>query len=114
MKRVLTIAIGAVLASGLTASWNVPIDWPTVSANKYIRAHGGIPPCTHEDGSGQPKPCYWNAQVQGNGEGRSYVIVPDGGDGRIVYLTPRIVDRCVESPLGYCEGPEHETPEEDS
>jgi hypothetical protein len=86
-RRIASLALGAVIATGLTGSWGVPIDWPTVSANKYIRAHGGIPPCTQEDGSGQPKPCYWNAQVQGNGTGRSFVIVPDGGDGRIVYLT---------------------------
>ena len=29
------------------------------------------PPCEYEDSTG---PCYWDAQVRGNGEGRSFVI----------------------------------------
>lgn len=93
------ISLAAVLGSGLGA---VALDTGPrngyavttadrignpIGVNKFIRAWGGIPPCTHEDGAGQPKPCYWNAQEQGNGTGRSYVIMPGGEDGRVVYLT---------------------------
>ena len=40
----------------------------------------GYQPCENEDG---PGPCYWDAQVRGNGEGRSYVIDSLGG---VIYL----------------------------
>lgn len=46
-----------------------------VTINKYIRAQGGIPPCTHEDGSGQPGLCYWDASEHGNGKGDDGVNV---------------------------------------
>lgn len=59
--------------------------------NKYIRAHGGIAPCKWEDGSGQAGPCVWLASVQGNGQGVSFVAMPDGADKdddkEIVYLS---------------------------
>ena len=37
-----------------------------------------MPPCAHEDG---PAPCYWDASVQGNGTGTSYVLLGGGTDG---------------------------------
>lgn len=46
-----------------------------VTINKYIREHGGIPPCTHEDGSGQPGVCYWDASEHGRGKGDDGVNV---------------------------------------
>lgn len=58
--------------------------------NRYIKSEGGVPPCTHEDGSGQGI-CYWNAKAQGNGDGDSYISLPDGkdkdDDKDLVYLT---------------------------
>lgn len=48
--------------------------------NKQIRAWGGIPPCTHEDGSGQVLPCYWDGSKRGNGKGNSYIAMPSKGD----------------------------------
>jgi hypothetical protein len=59
-----------------------------VTINKYIRAHGGIPPCTHEDGSGQPGVCYWDASERGVKGGYDYVAISKKhSDDRIVYLT---------------------------
>lgn len=46
-----------------------------VTINKYIREHGGIPPCTHEDGSRQPGVCYWDASEHGKGKGDDGVNV---------------------------------------
>lgn len=56
--------------------------------NRYIRSEGGVPPCTHEDGSGQPGPCYWDASERGNGKGYDYIAVPTGKnkDKAIVFL----------------------------
>lgn len=52
--------------------------------NAYIRDHGGIPPCTHEDGAGQPGKCYWS-----DGRGNPVVLVPTmpGHDKRVVSLS---------------------------
>jgi hypothetical protein len=57
--------------------------------NKYIRANGGIPPCTHEDGSGQPGNCYWDASERGNSKGHDYIAVSQGPnkDKAIVFIT---------------------------
>lgn len=82
---VVSVVIGLAVGTALTS-----VDVSAVSQyeiNQFIRANGGIAPCRHEDGANQPKPCWWNAKVQGNGDGRSYVIMPGGEDGRIVYLT---------------------------
>lgn len=40
-----------------------------------------LTPCTSEDGStqGQTFPCMWDAQTQGNGQGKSFVIDGPGG-----------------------------------
>jgi hypothetical protein len=62
-----------------------------VTINKYIRANGGIPPCTYEDGSGQPGLCYGSTERFGP-DGHPYVLVPDpikgqpGNDKRVVWL----------------------------
>lgn len=59
-----------------------------VTINKYIRANGGIPPCTHEDGSGQPGMCYWDASERGVKGGYDFIAVPRAHqDKAIVYLT---------------------------
>lgn len=52
----------------------------TPAQNKVIRDLGGIAPCRHEDGSGQPLPCYWNGKVRGNKTGLSYIMMPSKGD----------------------------------
>jgi hypothetical protein len=41
-------------------------------------------PCESEDQ--QVGPCYWNAKVRGNGQGRSFFV---DADGNITYLEPR-------------------------
>lgn len=87
--RIVLAVISAVIGLGIgTALTSVDAEATSqYEINQFIRANGGIAPCRHEDGAKQPKPCWWNAKVQGNGEGRSYVIMPGGEDGRIVYLT---------------------------
>lgn len=86
--------IAALIGGGVAIAENADAV-SQVTINKYIRANGGIPPCTHEDGSGQPGPCYWDASERGNGKGYDYVAVPvKGKDKAIVYLTgPKAVRR---------------------
>lgn len=43
-----------------------------------IPAHS-LPPCEYEDGSSQ-RICIWNAQTQGNTQGRSLLIIRGGTD----------------------------------
>lgn len=82
---VVSIAVG--LGIGIAVASNSDAV-SQVTINKYIRANGGVPPCTHEDGSGQPGPCYWDASERGNGKGYDYVAVPvKGKDKAIVFLT---------------------------
>ncbi|QFG25415.1 hypothetical protein [Actinomadura sp. WMMB 499] len=38
-------------------------------------SHVDYPPCVTED---SPGPCYWDAEIQGNGEGRSFLVHADG------------------------------------
>lgn len=91
--------LGAMLGGGVAIVQNAPeADAVTQAAiNRYIRSEGGIPPCTDEDGSGQPGPCYWNAKVQGNGDGWSFVAMPDGkdkdDDKDLVYLNGPLAER---------------------
>lgn len=86
------IAIGVVaMAVGLgigTALAEQSDAISQVTINKYIRAHGGVPPCTHEDGSGQPGVCYWDASERGVKGGYDYIAISKKhSDDRIVYLT---------------------------
>lgn len=47
------------------------------------------PVCKYEDGSGQAR-CVWDARHNGNGHGRSYVIVNGGEDNaKIRFVTHR-------------------------
>lgn len=41
----------------------------------------GYEPCATEDSVG---PCYWDADTMGNGEGRSFVVEPDG---QVIYVS---------------------------
>lgn len=44
-------------------------------------------PCKHEDGSDQELPCVWRAQVRGNLQGKSYIMMPtESGDGEPIYF----------------------------
>jgi hypothetical protein len=68
-------------APTLAAKKAGPLDrMGRVARNKLIRSWGGIAPCTHEDGSGQVLPCYWNGKVRGNKTGLSYIMMPSKGD----------------------------------
>lgn len=85
--RMFAVGVIAALIGGTVAIAEHADAVSQVTINKYIRANGGIPPCTHEDGSGQPGPCYWNAKKRGNGKGYDYIAVPvKGGDKAIVFL----------------------------
>lgn len=59
-------AVVGVLAIGFITGMAIPADAP-----EYTR----YPPCATEDA---PGPCYWDAQVQGNGEGRSFLVHANG------------------------------------
>lgn len=87
---VLMLSLG--IATGSAISTLTDADAATQQQiNRYIRSEGGIPPCTHEDGSGQAATCVWWAKIQGNGDGHSYLAVPDGADkdndDEIIYIT---------------------------
>lgn len=56
-------AVIGVLAAGFLAGMAWPSDAPT------------YPPCATED---SPGPCYWDAQKQGNGQGRSFLVHANG------------------------------------
>lgn len=79
--------IAALIGGGVAIAENADAV-SQVTINKYIRANGGIPPCTHEDGSGQPGTCYWDASEHGDGKGDDGVNVSvKGKDDRWVKIT---------------------------
>jgi hypothetical protein len=80
------VATGTILSEPPSAS-----AISQVQVNRYIRDNGGIPPCTEEDGSGQPGPCYWDSRVRGNRKGDVIVLMPNPGgvDKRVVVLINR-------------------------
>lgn len=64
--KMFAAAIAGILIGGLGAvAQNATPAHATsqTEVNQYIRSNGGIPPCTHEDGSGQPGMCLWDARV---------------------------------------------------
>lgn len=85
-----SLTVGLVVGNAIVNATEADAGSQT-QVNRYIRAHGGIAPCTHEDGSGQHGPCYWDASARGNGKGYDYIAMPDGkdkdDDKDIVYLT---------------------------
>lgn len=96
MRKRITIAVAAIILGALTGTVITnAMDEEAAQAETmaevraYIRANGGIPPCIHEDGSGQPGKCFWDGPRRGNGTGASYVAVPTmpGHDKRIVILS---------------------------
>jgi hypothetical protein len=85
ITRMFAVGTAAALAGGgvVAITQNVPqADAATqVQINRFIRSEGGIPPCAVEDGSDQPHTtCVWWAGRQGNGDGYSVLLVPDGRD----------------------------------
>lgn len=85
---------GLLIGSGIAIAQNAPEADATSQAaiNQYIRANGGIPPCKHEDGSGQPGMCLFDSRVRGNKTGNVIVLVPEKGadDKRVVVLIQRV------------------------
>lgn len=63
MRRIL---IALVLTAGAVVGMAVPAQAP--QETRYL-------PCATEDA---PGPCYWDAQIMGNGEGRSFLVHEDG------------------------------------
>lgn len=97
LTRMFAVGIVAtMLGGGLAIVQNVEAEAISqAKINAYIRSENGIPPCKWEDGSGTPgvpekSPCYWNAKTMGDGNGWSFIAMPDGkdkGDDKdIVYL----------------------------
>jgi len=79
--------MGALVGGGIAIAQNADAASQT-QINRFIRSEGGIPPCTHEDGSGQKGTCVWWAGKQGNGKGYSYLAVDrKGQDDAIIYIT---------------------------
>ena len=63
-------------------SWQeIVADCEAIGAGPAYSKNVGpaLPLCTWEDGSDSVLPCFWNAKIQGNGEGTSYIvkIAPD-------------------------------------
>ncbi len=97
VRRIIIAFVMAAAVAGSTAVGTILSQPPSASAisqvqiNRYIRDNGGIPPCTEEDGSGQPGPCYWDSRVRGNRKGDVIVLMPNPGgvDKRVVILINR-------------------------
>ena len=62
MSAGLAVWIGAITGESVPPRGTGVLEW----AN-----YGG--PCTGDDGAG-PRPCYWDAAVHGNGQGRSFYV----------------------------------------
>ena len=74
LDRVVTGLILA-LAALCAVLWAItPEPAPEVSPLIQKAVEMGYFPCAHEDAVG---PCYWNAEFQGNGQGRSFVVTDD-------------------------------------
>ncbi len=74
----------------------VPLLILMLASSAAAEPHPGARPCNHEDGSGDPLPCVWDARHMGNGAGRSYVLYRnEPGDVRINYVTHRWAHRLV-------------------
>lgn len=67
-KTITALAIAAVVA---------------LTAQPAHAAPRNLAPCVHEDGSGGPLPCLWDASERGNGIGRSFWI---GRNGKVHYI----------------------------
>lgn len=50
----------------------------TETEQRQMLSDSEVAACEYEDQVPDVNPCYWDADVQGNGQGRSYVVFPDG------------------------------------
>lgn len=50
----------------------------TETEQRQMLSGAEVAACAFEDQVPDVNPCYWDADVQGNGHGRSYVAFPDG------------------------------------
>jgi hypothetical protein len=64
----------------VTATATVGTHTATATATATAVPAPAVVPCTEGDGSapGQAFPCRWDADVQGNGKGQTYLIFEDG------------------------------------
>lgn len=68
-----------------------------------------LPLCEVEDASTGPSPCWWDAQVQGNGEGTSTVVVADGPSVEELHrqaevdLAAEVVGQCASEVSGWLD-----------
>lgn len=82
-----TIAKRVVQKSMQKKGGTLPISFPIADQGVKVIPKG-LPACTIEDGSSGPNPCYWDAQVQGNGIGESYAVIGD----EIIYESESTAD----------------------
>lgn len=70
------VLLAVVFAALVVVGW-VGRSTPERPSNPLIEkaVESGYFPCETEDAVG---PCYWDAAVQGNGQGRSFVVTDDG------------------------------------
>lgn len=92
MKRTIALILTGMFAATLGGGVALAsIQNPTSAEIIKVRELGGIPPCKHEDGSGQRGICWFDSRVRGNGDGDVIVLVPAKGqdDKRVVVLINR-------------------------
>ena len=65
---------GNVIALAVIAAMMAGLVWIAVEADNRTE---GLPACATEDSDN----CYWDAEVQGNGEGQSFIVI----DGEVTY-----------------------------
>jgi hypothetical protein len=71
----------------VTRPLTIGVYGPDADANSRGGTFAAIPHCEQEDG-GSSEPCLWDATVDGNGTGDSYLIYPGpDGEPRFLYLT---------------------------
>ena len=79
MSRIAALFAAAVVAMSL----------PVAAYAAISAAPKPLQPCASEDSSG---PCVWDAAHMGNGEGQSFIRLPQTAnhpDGRVIYLSHR-------------------------
>ena len=50
----------------------------TETEQREMLSGAEVAACAFEDQVPDVNPCYWDSELQGNGQGRSYVAFPDG------------------------------------
>lgn len=91
MRRTLSVILATLALSGAAVVASAHHNEPTRTDVATVRALNGVPPCYHEDGSGQPGACVWLGLYRGNHGGDDILFVPTrpGQDKRATVLVNR-------------------------